>query len=420
MDDSAIEVEGFCSFPAEVDGYNGVRLTKSEMETKLTEMVDQPILEEHSGKQIGKVKGGMIEDGQIKAFIEVSRDNIEGIKAISKLRDGTLKGLSLGIEYLFDMGKEKKVVAKNMKELSLTTNPDCPTALIKNVGPDSELWVAKTNFWTKKLKNEKLENELYKSIEVLREVSESRKRRAKMTDAAPEGNQAEEAKPAEGASEQAANLNEKSKTLEEKNHFLEDELFKIHELFGGSDEMKAIVKLHQLLGGPDEIKAVVEEQTKQKEKKREEMIKQTKIAEDYITMLAEKESDKTELVKNAREQLEKDQGGTFLRVLGLAKARHENSQSNIEKAFQDSKSKEQKERELREEKRRKWSEQYWSKPKEKEERPTKKQKISEEKSFENRWSLGKPPPGMRSKVFDPNVRGARAHFTEQEYISVFE
>lgn len=402
MNDSAIEVEGICSFPAEPDGYNGIRLTKSEMESKLTEMVGQPILEEHGGEQIGKVKGGVIEDDQIKAFIEVSRDNIEGIKAISKLRDGTLKGLSLGIEFLFDMGEEKRVVAKDMKELSLTSNPDCPTAIIKNVGSDSQLWVAKTNFWTKKLKNEKLEKDLYKSFKVLREVGESRR---KMGDVAPEKEATENA---EATTEKVADLNEKSSALEEKSQFYQEELLRIKDLFGGEEAMKAIIK----------------EQMKQREKSHEEMTKQRKLAGDYITMLAEKEPDKTELVEKARAQLDKEQGDTFLRVLGLAKARHENSQSNIEKAFQNSKSEKQKEKEMKNSKEKKWRDELYSKKRKQsftkgEERPAKKQKTSSE-SPPNRWDIGLPPAAIRSKMTTPNLKGAKGHFNDEQYHSIFD
>ena len=161
-DDTAIQVEGICSYPAQPEDYEGTYYTESEMESKLTEMEGKPILEEHSGKQIGKVKGGEIKDGQINAFVEISRDTIEGIRAISKLRDGTLKGLSIGHNFSKWEPADKRVQpemrGKQIIEISLTDNPDCPSALIKHVGLDSEVWIARTAFCHTKLRNENLKN----------------------------------------------------------------------------------------------------------------------------------------------------------------------------------------------------------------------------------------------------------------------
>ena len=193
-------------------------------------MVGQPILEEHSGKQIGQVKGGVIEGDQIKAFIEVSRNNIEGIRAIAKLRDGTLKGLSLGMEFLLEMTDEgPQMRDKKINEISLTSDPDCPSALIQNVGPDSELWIAKANFWKNKVTNGQLKTQLYKSIEELQELN---KLREKMTETAPEK---AEIQP-EPQKDVVVDYQEKAKELEAQNNVYVEELRRIRAELGGDLE----------------------------------------------------------------------------------------------------------------------------------------------------------------------------------------
>lgn len=409
MEGSGVQVEGICSYPAQSEGYDGTHFTRGEMESKIKEMVGKPILEEHTGKEIGKVKGGEIEGDQIKAYVEVGRDNIEGIRAISKLRDGKLKGLSLGMKFVVENpDTNPRIVEKRINEISLTSDPDCPSALIKTVGPDSALWVATTKFWKRKVENENLKIEAYKASEFLREKRRREINRARMggpssgneapaTDTPAKETQATQESRETKESEATKKVEEETLSLEQKNKFMADYIAEMHRVAGGKDNMDTFVKQ-----GKDLLA-----------KENEEWVKEKKNMGEYITTLFEKFGKNPESCKRIISQLNKEEttsGHPLVEFITAAKAQLADSQSQWESRYQNRKKELENEATLRD----KFIGRIGTGERqdviERPEPPTKKQKMSYEESFGNRFSPTRIPPEWRGQVFEPQLGGAHKLF----------
>lgn len=161
-----VEFQGSCHPPGKEDDYDGTFLTQSQMHEKLENLPGTPVLYEHDGKsRVGELTGGYVDEGgrlAVEGYID--RSTWQGVKTVHELRDGKLKGLSLGMEHLIDVNPNSmKIVDKKINEVSVTQNPDLPETFIKSVQPDSEHWTLAKNVLRGNWANDKLKRDLYKT-----------------------------------------------------------------------------------------------------------------------------------------------------------------------------------------------------------------------------------------------------------------
>lgn len=295
-----------------------------------------------------------------------------------------------------------RVVSKNIREVSLTSDPDCPSALVKNVGQDSELWIATTRFWKRKVENEKLKTDLYKASELLREKRQRELNQARMSEPSSakevptkEAQTTQESK----GSETTKKVEEETLSLEQQNKFMTEYIAEVHRLAGGKGNMDSFMK-----DGKDHLA-----------KKNEDWVKEKKNMEEYIVTLFEKYGKNPESCKRIVNQLNKESTSPehpLVEFISAAKAREADSQSKWEERYQNRKQELEKEATLKEkfisDLGRRKREEVIEKPE-----PAKRQKMSPQESFDNRYSSSRIPAEWRDKVFPPPLGGAHKLFTDE-------
>ena len=140
-----LEFSGSAHPSGQDNSYDGVFLTKSEIEAKAKDIVGTPVWYEHDGsKKIGWITEGSVDDtGRLSIKGVVDRNSWAGTAAARQMRDGTLTGLSLGLEHLKMENKEgtmMKIVSKAIEEVSVTADPDLPDTEISHVARDTEVF----------------------------------------------------------------------------------------------------------------------------------------------------------------------------------------------------------------------------------------------------------------------------------------
>ncbi len=125
--------------------YDGTFLTKSQIEDKAKDIVGTPVWYEHDGsKKIGWITEGSVDDeGRLLVKGVINRDSWAGTAAARQMRDGTLKGLSLGMGHIKMKNQEGtmlRIVSKAIEEVSVTANPDRPDTEITHIARDSEVF----------------------------------------------------------------------------------------------------------------------------------------------------------------------------------------------------------------------------------------------------------------------------------------
>jgi hypothetical protein len=112
-------VVGVCNPAGESDGYNGLYLTKDEMQRVVSEglMHNLPVMAEHSGSAVGSVISSFIDSsGQLQCVMQLEKDSLPAELTREFIRKGIAADLSLG--YTVDIrnhdnklrAAEKKIV----------------------------------------------------------------------------------------------------------------------------------------------------------------------------------------------------------------------------------------------------------------------------------------------------------------------
>jgi hypothetical protein len=197
------EFQGSAHPPGQDDDYDGVFLTRSEIEQKAKSIVGTPIWYEHNGsKKVGWVRRGSVdEEGRLVVHGVVDRNSFAGVKAARELESGSLKGLSLGIDHLVMKDDERnfmKIASKAIEEVSVTADPDLPDTMISNVAPDSEAWKLQRQRVAQGLQKHKTKTQVMKNrAELQRLRKEASDRKISMS--APPAEQQQDASPAAAA-----------------------------------------------------------------------------------------------------------------------------------------------------------------------------------------------------------------------------
>lgn len=145
-----VQFTGIANPTGEDDSYDGHMLTKSQLAARAKTISGTPLWYEHEGsKKVGWItKGWVRDDGALMVKGVVARDTEDGkadpigARAARELREGKLKGLSLGLKNieLRWADKDMRVAKGPVEEVSLTALPDRHEALIVGVAPESEAW----------------------------------------------------------------------------------------------------------------------------------------------------------------------------------------------------------------------------------------------------------------------------------------
>lgn len=121
----------------EKDDYDGLKFRQNELEEQAATIIDQPMLYEHNNKTLIKEpigvwkKGWVTEGGKGRLVLKGKIDGTTpyGAKAITEIREGKMKGVSLGVDHLYDRQKNK-IVFKRIKECSVTSDPALPAPIL--------------------------------------------------------------------------------------------------------------------------------------------------------------------------------------------------------------------------------------------------------------------------------------------------
>ena len=131
----------------EANDYDGLFLTKEQIEERSRDVVGTPIWHEHGEQgvtKIGWVTAGSVGDkNQLVVDAVIDRNSFEGARVARMMKAGKLKGLSLGMDHMVSEDQvtgRRRVIAKTIGEVSVTDDPDRPDTFISDIAPDSEMW----------------------------------------------------------------------------------------------------------------------------------------------------------------------------------------------------------------------------------------------------------------------------------------
>jgi len=116
-------VVGICNPAGEADGYNGLYLTKNELQHVVRDglMRNLPVMAEHSGSAVGSVVSSFIDDrGQLNCVMHLETDSLPADLTREFIRKGIAADLSLG--YTVDIkNRDDKLhaAAKKIVEVSI-------------------------------------------------------------------------------------------------------------------------------------------------------------------------------------------------------------------------------------------------------------------------------------------------------------
>lgn len=131
-----VEIEGIAHPIAEDDGYNGLLMTKTDMNETLQALNNgEAYLADTHGHRVGKVTQGRIDFlGRLRVVMELSAKEYPDL--VRKLQDGTYKGLSLGLKHFVDPDT-LSVDRKKIIEVSICPEGDLPGTGINAVRRES-------------------------------------------------------------------------------------------------------------------------------------------------------------------------------------------------------------------------------------------------------------------------------------------
>lgn len=129
----------------EDNDYDGLFLTKDDIDARARDIVGTPIWCEHKGtKKIGWVTAGSVNsENQLVVDGAINRNTFEGARVSRRMRSGKLTGLSLGVDHMVREDPTtgiQRVLTKTIGEVSVTEDPDRPDTFISAIAPDSEMW----------------------------------------------------------------------------------------------------------------------------------------------------------------------------------------------------------------------------------------------------------------------------------------
>ena len=120
-----VSVHGVVSHIAEDEGYNGLMLTKKDMEDLLKEQQwKQAYVADAHGQNVGRIAGMHI-DGMNRLVANLEVSTKANPELVRKLESGQYKGLSLGMINTKD-NASKDIVGKRLKEISVCEEGDIP------------------------------------------------------------------------------------------------------------------------------------------------------------------------------------------------------------------------------------------------------------------------------------------------------
>jgi hypothetical protein len=245
-----LTVIGSCHPIGKDKGYDGLLLKKSEIDALSNALSGIPVLDEHNpNKVVGEVVKAFKNKGTNELMVELQiyRNTANGVNAVERLRNGNLKGLSLGINHLIKKGPDfMKVMGRQITEVSVTESPDLDT-FITFVEEDTQSRKHASQIIDIRIENDKLKKELYKSDthlqtligkyvnpkrsgEILNGIKKQRTKTEKMSE---ENN----AKPAEEKQDRV-NFEDELRKLKEENEKLKIQVQANSELLGGNDVTK--------------------------------------------------------------------------------------------------------------------------------------------------------------------------------------
>ncbi len=167
-------VTGSCHPAGEPDDYDGFYLTQKEISQKSHELIGIPVLLEHDNKiQVGKVVGSHVESktGRLIVDMDIGTDTLEGNRTLRRLKEGVLSGLSLGIDHLIAQRPTwSKIIGKDIREVSVTTDPALHDTDIMYVEPQSEKSLLARKHIELRMDVEQLKKGLYKKQAALFQV----------------------------------------------------------------------------------------------------------------------------------------------------------------------------------------------------------------------------------------------------------
>jgi hypothetical protein len=116
-------VVGICNPAGEADGYNGLYLTKNELQHVVRDglMRNLPVMAEHSGSAVGSVVSSFIDDrGQLNCVMHLETESLPADLTREFIRKGIAADLSLG--YTVDIKNHDDklhAAAKKIVEVSI-------------------------------------------------------------------------------------------------------------------------------------------------------------------------------------------------------------------------------------------------------------------------------------------------------------
>jgi hypothetical protein len=170
---------GVANPKGEHDSKNGFLLTESEIKKQQKELANRPILYDHDG--INTTTGSLNHDKIIGTVVASWKDPVTGSlialgkvfpknkivqekQIIENMKNGKLKGLSLGIEH--SLSQDVQVVGKKFRELSVTEEGALPDTFIHSVYEEDPIKKGKIlGFINAYNKEKELKKIPYKSIE---------------------------------------------------------------------------------------------------------------------------------------------------------------------------------------------------------------------------------------------------------------
>lgn len=158
-----VKVIGACHPAASSDDKETLFLRFKDMKEKIDKINGTPILFDHDpNKPIGKILGAKIDEkNRLVIEFDIAMDTMNGIEALRLLRDKKICNLSMGMNHLIAEGYDwMSVVGKEIREVSITDDPDMPDTDIQSIGENGERHDIFKHFLQKKREYHELKRKL--------------------------------------------------------------------------------------------------------------------------------------------------------------------------------------------------------------------------------------------------------------------
>ncbi len=164
-----VAFRGSCHPTAQPPSYDGTMMTRDRMDKAILRLQGTPVLYNHGqvvSSPIGEITRAYTDDRE-RLIVEgwIDRTSAGGIDAVRRMRDGTITGLSLGMQHDVAYTREgPRVVDSVIDEVSITEDPDLPHTELQHVGPDSSRWKLAQRGIILGMENVRLKTANYKTL----------------------------------------------------------------------------------------------------------------------------------------------------------------------------------------------------------------------------------------------------------------